>query len=134
MPTAWSIRTPPSRTGPGNDRLSGGGGADSFLFSLSFNGDASAVTGPGTDRMVDFNAAGGDQLVFTDVIDIDLDSDVDLDDLFALEADGRLDVPESGSRVVLSFNGGGSITLDGLATGTIDSLQDVIDSGATVVV
>ena len=84
--------------------------------------------------MVDFNAAGGDQLVFTDVIDIDLDSDVDLDDLFALEADGRLDVSESGSRVVLSFNSGGSITLDGLATGTIDSLQDVIDSGATVVV
>ena len=59
---------------------------------------------------------------------------MDLDDLFALEADGRLGVSESGSRVVLSFNGGGSITLDGMATRVIDSLQDVIDSGATVVV
>ena len=34
----------------------------------------------------------------------------------------------------LGFNGGGSITLDGMATGAIDSLQDVIDSGASVVV
>jgi hypothetical protein len=34
----------------------------------------------------------------------------------------------------LNFNGGGAITLDGMATGSIDSLQDLIDSGASVVV
>jgi len=92
------------------------------------------VAGQGADRIFDFSAADGEQLVFTDLIDIDLDSDVDLDDLFALEADDRLEVSESGSRVVLSFNGGGSITIDGMATGAIDSLQDIIDSGANVVV
>ena len=120
--------------GAGNDRLYGGAGSDSFVFALSFNADASQVSGPGSDRVYDFSTAEGDQLVFADVIDIDSDTDVDLDDLFALEADGRLDVSESGSRVVFDFNGGGTILLEGLANGSIDSLQDVIDSGATVVV
>jgi len=120
--------------GAGNDRLYGGGGSDSFVFSLTFNGDASLVRGPGSDRVYDFNTAEGDQLAFADVVDVDLDTDVDLDDLFALEADGRLEVSESGSGVVFDFNGGGTIVLVGLATGGIDSLQDVIDSGAAVVV
>ena len=73
-------------------------------------------------------------MVFADVIDIDGDTNVDLDDLLALDADGRLSVSESGSRVVFSFNGGGSIVFDFMATGSIDSLQYFIDSGANVVV
>jgi len=120
--------------GAGNDRLSGGDGDDSFVFELSFTGGGSIVSGPGADRVLDFDTASGDTLVFADVIDVNGDTHVDLNDLFALEADGRLDVFESGSRVVMDFNGGGSITLDGLATGGIDTLQDAIDAGINVAV
>ena len=120
--------------GEGNDRLYGGGDSDSFEFSLSFNFGGTQVTGQGADRIFDFSIAEGDRLVFTDVVDIDSDLDADIDDLLALESDGRLQVSESGGRVVLDFNGGGSIKLDGMATGSVDSLQDLIDSGASVVV
>jgi Ca2+-binding RTX toxin-like protein len=120
--------------GLGNDLLYGGSGSDRFEFGLGFNADQSLATAPGIDRVMDFSIGQGDTLAFQGVVDVNGDAKVDLDDLLALEADGRMNVSEAGSRVMIDFNGGGSVALMGLADGTIASIQNLLDSGVNLAV
>lgn len=92
--------------GKGNDTLSGGRGEDDFVFRLRY----------GADRITDFNAAQGDQLLLSD----DLWSG-------ALTAEqlvarfGRV----SGDSIVLTFNAVTKLTLEGITD--LDRLAGAID-------
>ncbi len=107
----------------GNDSLTGGSGTDTFVFRAM---DQSG--GDGDDRITDFQK-WGDVLSFTDVIDADGDSDVDLRDLTAAISD----VTDSGAggNVVVAFDNGSSLTLVGSGTGQVDSITDLVNDTAS---
>ena len=97
------------------------------------------VFGEGDDTIVDLGkslAAGGDgdALALADVIDANGDATVDVDDLLFMESNGLLSVTETGDDVVMEFNGSGSVMLQGLADGSINSVQSLLDAGYEVTV
>ncbi len=103
--------------GLGDDDLQGGSGADVFLFD--FDGGQQA---PGDDIIRDFDPGGGDLLRFSDVLDIDSDG-ADLDDFSAAVSS----VQDNGKDVTIVFEDGGSLMLDGLGTGAIDSVNALLN-------
>jgi len=108
--------------GADDDTLTGGAGADNFKMSLSFDG--SLLSGEGADMITDFTTQ--DTLVFEDVVDIDTSGGVDIDDLL-----GHVSVTDAGAGndVMIAFDGGGSVALAGIGTGSLNSLQDILDAG-----
>jgi len=113
--------------GAGNDTLLGGSGADIFTFDF-----AGGQGGAGDDVVRDFHIGQGDSLRFTSVLDVNLDG-ADINDLVQAVAG----VADDGSNVVVSFVDGGSLTLQGLGTGAITSVNDLLNelgpTGAEVV-
>ena len=103
--------------GLGDDQLQGGPGADVFLFDF---GGGQAV--PGDDVVRDFNPGDGDVLRFVNVLDADHDG-ADLDDFLAAVSG----VQDDGKAVTVSFEDGGSLTLGGLGTGSIDSVDALLN-------
>ena len=103
--------------GGGDDQLQGVSGADVFLFDLDGGQEA-----PGDDVVRDFDAGEGDVLRFVNVLDVDGDGP-DLDDFSA----AVLSVQDDGSDVTLVFQDGGSLMLEGLGIGAIDSVNALLN-------
>ena len=101
-------------------------GSDTFVFSLAEGGEE----GDGHDTITDFESAK-DILHFTDVVDSDGDG-LDLDDLTAAIS-GVIDGGEGGN-VVVSFDNGASITFEGLGTGAITSIDELVNDPANQIV
>jgi hypothetical protein len=95
--------------GYGNDILTGGSGADTFVFSLAANS--------GNDTITDFTP-GTDKLSFIDVIDTDGSNVIDLGDVISA-------VSDNGTNITLSLNNGGSINLQGIGNGTVDTVAEL---------
>jgi hypothetical protein len=109
--------------GAGNDTLTGGSGDDTFVLS---------ALGAGIDTItnLELNADPtlGDILQFSDVLDTGLG-----DPMAELEA--MVTVTEESGNVKISFNAtGGSeyVILEGAATGSIDSIDDLVTVGYNV--
>ncbi len=102
--------------GAGDDQLRGGADADVFLFDFGGGQDA-----PGDDVVLDFDAGEGDVLRFVNVLDIGGDGP-DLGDFSAAVSS----VQDDGSDVTLVFEDGGSLMLEGLGTGAIDSVNALL--------
>jgi Ca2+-binding RTX toxin-like protein len=94
--------------GYGDDEMTGGSGKDAFLFSLAANS--------GNDTIKDFEA-GNDKLNFIDVLDLDGNSQFNLND--AINA-----ISDSGASgdITISLNNGGSVTLQGIGTGAVNDI------------
>jgi len=106
--------------GLGDDVMTGGQGKDVFVYSLSAN--------EGNDRIVDFTSGkGGDVLQISGVLDVNGDGKIDVIDLDA----GGHSVSGTADAVVITFDSGTSITLDGFDGTGIDSFADLV-SGAKV--
>jgi Ca2+-binding RTX toxin-like protein len=78
----------------GDDILTGGAGADRYVFAAPIAGQNS-----GADRITDFDAGAGDRI--------------------ALNGQGVGILGEVGGSVVLQLSGGGTVTLDGIAAGSV---------------
>ncbi len=100
----------------GDDQLRGGADADVFLFDFGGGQDA-----PGDDVVLDFDPGEGDVLRFADVFDSN-GNGVDIDDFSAAVSS----VQDDGSDVTIVFEDGGSLMLDGLGTGAIDSVNALL--------
>jgi Ca2+-binding RTX toxin-like protein len=101
--------------GSGNDTLTGGSGRDAFAYSLS--------TDEGDDLILDFKTGnGGDRLEISDLLDVNGDTVIDLADLDA----GGHSVSGSADAIIITFDSGTSITLDGLNGLGIDSFADLV--------
>jgi 3-hydroxyacyl-CoA dehydrogenase len=95
--------------------LSGGNGKDVFTYALSAD--------EGHDLILDFKTGnGGDSLEIADLIDVNGDNVIDLADLDA----GGHSVSGSADAIVIAFESGTSITLDGLNGIGIDSFADLV--------
>jgi hypothetical protein len=113
----------------GNDMLAGGNGGDTS--ALSSNGDE------GNDTITDFNAVT-DVIRLSDVLNVDGDSDVDLDDL--LQSGGQnVAVSVNNADVELSISNGDQTTVvtmtginDGGAFDGDTTLSDLINHGLNV--
>ena len=106
--------------GLGNDTLTGDAGADIFVFSLAAD--------DGDDTITDFVKAE-DILMFTDVIDQDANTDVDLDDIDLLTT-----ITDDGTDVTMDFTNGASITFLGIGDTTIDTFAELVDNTATQII
>lgn len=82
--------------GPGDDTMTGGAGNDSFAFYMT------GQAGEGDDMIVDFSTTS-DTLHFIGVADI-----------ATLDSFSTFSVVNGGADLLVTFTGGGSITLDGL--------------------
>ncbi len=100
-----------------DDQLRGGSGADVFLFD--FGGGQAA---PGDDVVKDFNAGAGDVLRFVNVVDSDGDG-ADLDDVL----DVISEVEDDGRDVTIEFEGGGTLVLEGIGIGAIDTVAALLN-------
>jgi Ca2+-binding RTX toxin-like protein len=101
--------------GAGNDTLIGGSGKDAFAYLLSAN--------EGKDLILDFKTGnGGDRLEISDLLDVNGDTVIDLADLDA----GGHSVSGSADAIVITFDSGTGITLDGLNGVGIDSFADLV--------
>ncbi|MGB0935416.1 MAG: peroxidase family protein [Alphaproteobacteria bacterium] len=92
----------------GNDRLYGGSGNDKFLFELT-EGEFGYLANMGNDRIKDYQ--NGDEIVFmgdgvTDVLDVAAD----------------VTLSTQGNNLIISFDGGGQIKVDGMG-GTLNLLD-----------
>ncbi len=122
--------------GLGNDILVGGEGEDVFLFT--------AQGGEGSNTLADFNVGdgynvGGDVLSFTDLLDLDEDSDIDGDDLalftdsVTVANDGTdltLTIPnvgDPGSPTIVTLAGVGA-DYDSGFSGSLTELINTVDS------
>ncbi|HLT02327.1 MAG TPA: DUF4114 domain-containing protein, partial [Geminicoccaceae bacterium] len=108
--------------GFGNDELIGGPGADSFVFSS---------TAEGEDRILDFNAAEGDRLDFSELFGGAADPG-DIDPFVRFEDDGsdvRVRVDQDGPDVAFDFVAV-AILVDPVG---ITNAQDAVDNGAVAV-
>jgi Ca2+-binding RTX toxin-like protein len=103
--------------GLGDDVMTGGEGKDVFAYSLSAN--------EGNDRIIDFTAGkGGDTLQISGLLDVSGDGKIDVADLDA----GGHSVSGTADAVVITFDSGTSITLDGIDGTGIDSFADLVSS------
>ena len=102
--------------GPGNDYLWGGDGADIFRFSIQEKANGKWKMDDGrVDRIFDFSLEEGDVLQFESDFDF---SRPDLDDITSIR--------ERGDDLVIKFEGGGKIILDGFdAYASIDDIAVV---------
>ena len=103
--------------GAGNDRLTGGEGHDTFVF-----GDHA-----GHDTITDFSHAS-DVLSFTDVVDTGAPG-LDINDLTA--AISSVSDAGPGGDVTVSFNDGASIVFAGVGTGSITTINQLVDDANT---
>ena len=102
--------------GAGDDVMTGGNGKDVFSFSLASD--------EGDDLILDFKTGnGGDSLEIADLIDVNGDSVIDLEDLDA----GAHSVTGTADSVVITFDTGASVTLDGIKGTGVDSFSDLLD-------
>ena len=104
--------------GPGDDTLQGdSSGRDAFRFSVARN--------EGDDLIMDFTTSGGsrDKLEISDLIDVNGDSVINIDDLDA----GGHSVTGSVDSVVISFDTGSLLTLDGVNGTGVSSFDDLLD-------
>ena len=106
----------------GNNKLTGGGGADSFQFSAFGDGD---------DVITDFGKAT-DILGFNSALDIN--NDGILDDLEA--AISSVTDLGAGKDVIVTFNNGHTLTFTGAGTAgnTITDIADLVTSAGTQIV
>jgi hypothetical protein len=99
----------------GNDTMTGGNGADKFVWTL-FETTAGKVGTQGFDKVTDFDVAN-DTLAFGHVADRNGDLVVNLSDVIQSTT-----VTHSSGNTVFTFDGGGSITL---MNTNINSLSDI---------
>jgi len=112
--------------GAGNDKMTGGGGADTFAFS---HGDVM-----GEDKILDFNVLEGDRIDLSQLLFGDPTSE-NLADYVSFEYAGN-----NPNNVVLRIDRdtavgaddyGNSITVEGVGS-DYDSLQSMIDDGVFI--
>jgi len=103
--------------GAGNDTLTGGGGADIHVFDF-----AGGQGGTGNDVISDLRLGQGDSLRFTSVLDTN-GNGADLNDL----AQAVAGVADNGHNVTVTFVDGGSLTLQGLGTGAINTVDALLN-------
>jgi len=103
--------------GGGDDVMTGGSGRDVFSFSLASN--------EGDDLIMDFTTSGGnrDKLEISDLIDVNGDSVINIEDLDA----GGHSVTGSVDSVVITFDTGSLLTLDGVNGTGVSSFDDLLD-------
>ena len=102
--------------GLGDDVITGGNGRDVFSFSLAEN--------QGDDLILDFKTGnGGDRLEIADLVDENDDGKIDVGDL----DDGAHSVTGTADAVVITFDNGARVTLDGIDGSGIDSFDDLLD-------
>ncbi|NIA70850.1 calcium-binding protein [Pelagibius litoralis] len=102
--------------GLGDDVMAGGNGRDVFSFSLAEN--------QGDDVILDFRTGNnGDRLELSDLLNVNGDGTIDIADLDA----GGHNVSGTADSVVITFEQGGSLTLEGLDGSSVDSFQDLLD-------
>ena len=106
--------------GLGSDNLTGGPGADTFIFSLASNA--------GADTITDFDRTA-DILRFEDVVDVEPNGLLNLTDLNATIS-GVADAG-AGNDVTVSFFNGASIVFQTAGTGSINSIDDLVDDPIT---
>ena len=100
----------------GNDSLTGGKGADNFVFTL-FQVDAETLGTQGHDVITDLDRKV-DILTFGNVADVDGNSVVDVADLGLVTT-----LSHVGGDTVINFNGSGSLTLEGVNIASLDDLN-----------
>jgi Ca2+-binding RTX toxin-like protein len=102
--------------GPGDDELTGGPGKDEFHYSLAAD--------EGNDTITDFETGkNGDKLVFSDLLDVNRDSAVNI---AALDAGGH-SVTGTANSIAITFSNGSGITLAGLDGSAVNSFADLLD-------
>jgi Ca2+-binding RTX toxin-like protein len=102
--------------GLGSDVLSGGNGKDVFAFSLASH--------EGDNLILDFQVGkNGDRLELSDLLDVNVDGVIDLDDLDA----GGHSVIGTADAIVITFDSGTSVTLDGINGTGVDSFAVLLD-------
>ena len=103
--------------GGGDDVMSGGNGRDVFVYALTAD--------EGNDVILDFQSGkGGDSLQITDLTDVNGDGFIDVGDLDA----GGHSVTGTDDAIVITFNSGTTITLNGLDGSGVNSFADLIDN------
>jgi Ca2+-binding RTX toxin-like protein len=103
--------------GAGDDVMSGGTGRDVFVYALTAD--------EGNDVILDFDSGkGGDSLRITDLTDVNGDGAIDIGDLDA----GGHSVTGTADAVVITFNSGTTITLDGLDGSGVNAFADLVDN------
>ncbi len=102
--------------GQGDDVMTGGSGRDVFSFSLAGN--------EGDDLIMDFTTTGSgrDKLEISDLIDVNSDSVIDVSDLDA----GTHSVTGTADSVVITFDTGSLLTLDGVNGTGVSSFDDLL--------
>jgi Ca2+-binding RTX toxin-like protein len=94
--------------------MTGGSGKDAFTFSLAAD--------EGNDLILDFKTGnGGDSLEISHVVDLNGDYVIDLDDLDA----GGHSVTGTADSVIIAFDSGTNITLDGINGTGVNSFDDL---------
>ncbi|MDX1400662.1 MAG: hypothetical protein R3245_01970, partial [Kiloniellales bacterium] len=106
----------------GDDRLTGGVGSDTFAFSLA--DDGLTAMNDGADVITDFERSL-DILRFNDVLEQGPGDAGTLDDAII----SIIDSGENGN-VTVSFDNGASIVFEGVGTGAIATIEDLVDDPA----
>ncbi|HWT99953.1 MAG TPA: hypothetical protein VN229_20120 [Terriglobales bacterium] len=104
----------------GNNKLTGGAGADSFQFSAFGDGDDVITDFEKTTDILGFNSA------------LDVNSDGILDDLEA--AISSVTDLGAGKDVIVTFNNGHTLTFTGAGTGSITDIANLVTSTGTQIV
>ncbi|HVO04837.1 MAG TPA: calcium-binding protein [Candidatus Cybelea sp.] len=108
----------------GNDTLTGGSGKDDFWFELE-----TGLPNDGKDTITDFNHAK-DQLTFDNVLNDNHDGVIDINDVLH-DVTSVVD-HGSGKDVDVTFSNGGEIVFQGVGTGAIHSLEDLVSSPSQI--
>ncbi|MGH6929492.1 MAG: calcium-binding protein, partial [Dongiaceae bacterium] len=106
--------------GADSDLLTGGPGVDTFVLSIALSA--------GNDTVSDFDGSN-EVLRFEDVVDIGGPAGVDLTDLVAVTT-----VTDDGADVTLNFASGASVVLEGVGTGFIATITDLVADASQIVV
>lgn len=102
--------------GAGDDVMTGGSGRDVFSFSLAAD--------EGNDVILDFaTGKNGDNLQITDLLDVNSDGTIDVADLDA----GAHSVSGTADAVIITFESGTTVTLDGVNGTGVNSFADLLD-------